>query len=233
MLKRKNMQIAIQIFGYLTVVGGIIIGILLYYHKQSPAVWVTFFTIMSLTLSLCLGWQQNINKNNPPKKPDQTGQSKKDLTLLYLFENDFNNLLRSGETRTVEFKTGEKVSIKSKLYLDFEAQNEFIGFFIPNTPGTFNICIDLAEHYKIALELKNKTMVEMSGPGIQPVNSSELKFSGRIFIYHEYPLLESQKRELLTLYEQHSLSPQFRGPEYLFKKKEIQKNTNHTINQTG
>ena len=224
MLKRKNMQIAIQIFGYLTVVGGIIIGILLYYHKQTPAVWVTFLTIMSLTLALCLGWQQSItDKNQPAEKTKAKHLPDKELTLLYLFENDFNNLLRAGENLTLEFKTGEKLNVKSKLYLDFEAQNEFVGFFIPNTPGTFNICIYLAEHYKTALELKNKTMVEMSGPGIQPVNSSELKFSGRIFIYHEYPLLESQKRELLTLYEQHSLSPQFRGSEYLFKKKEIQK----------
>jgi hypothetical protein len=78
----------------------------------------------------------------------------------------------------------------------------------------------LAENYKSALKLKDKTMVEMSAPGIQPVNSAELKFSGRIFIYHEYPILEAQKRELFALYEKHGLSPQFRGSEYLFSKKE-------------
>ena len=83
MLKRKNMQIAIQIFGYLTVVGGIIIGILLYYHKQTPAVWVTFLTIMSLTLSLCLGWQQSItDKNHPPEKTKAKNLPDKELTLI-------------------------------------------------------------------------------------------------------------------------------------------------------
>jgi hypothetical protein len=66
-------------------------------------------------------------------------------------------------------------------------------------------------------------MVESSGIGLQPVNTSELKFSGRIFIYHEYPLLEDQKKELFTLYKKHDLALQFRGTDYLFKKKQIEK----------
>ena len=157
-------------------------------------------------------------KEEKPKK-------EKELTLLYLFENDFNNLLRAGEDRILEDKKDNKFTIKSKLYLDFEAQNEFVGFFIPNTPETFNICVHLAEWYKTALELKNKALVEMSGPGVQPVNSSELKFSGRVFIYHEYPIFKAQKRELFGIYEKHGLGIQFRGPDYLFKKKEIEEKT--------
>jgi hypothetical protein len=169
-------------------------------------VWVCAFFIIKETKT----------EEIKPKKQEK-------LTLLSLFKNDFNNLLRGGEDRILTFKTGEKITIKSKIYLDFEAQNEFVGFFIPNTPETFNICVYLAEHYQTALELKNKTMIEMSAPGLQPVNINELKFSGRVFIYHEYPIFEVQKRELYKLYEKHGLSLQFRGAEYLFKKKEIEK----------
>ncbi|RJP44360.1 MAG: hypothetical protein C4548_06080 [Desulfobacteraceae bacterium] len=79
------MQIAIQIFGYLSVIGGISIGILLYYHKQTPAVWVTFFTFTSLTLSLCLNWQQSILDRN------ESTQSKK--TAGYIFDIKYQNVM--------------------------------------------------------------------------------------------------------------------------------------------
>lgn len=153
----------------------------------------------------------------------KTNKKAEEITLLYLFENDFNNLLRAGEDRILTGKDGSQTTIKSKLYLDFESQTKFVGFYIPSVPDTFDICTHLAERYKTALELTKSVMVEASAIGLQPVNTSELKFSGRVFIYHEYPLLEAQKRELFTLYATHDLSPQFRDAGYLFKKKQIEK----------
>lgn len=44
----------------LTIIGGISIGILLYYHKQSTSVWVTFATCTLLVLIFCLKWQSSI-----------------------------------------------------------------------------------------------------------------------------------------------------------------------------
>lgn len=221
MYKRKNMQIAIQTFGYLAVVGGIIIGILLYYHKETPAVWVTFLTIMSLTLSLCLGWQQSIiNKKKSAEKPATEKQPEKELTLLFLFENDFTNLLRSGTDAEFEDDKGDKISFKTKEYFDFEAQSKFIGFYIPSTPKTIHILENLPNVY-LRFSSKDKVVVESGGLGLQPVNTDELKFSGRVFIYHEDPILEAKKRELYALYERHGLSPQFRGSDYLFKKSVI------------
>jgi len=174
-------------------------------------VWVCAFLLIKSTQIEPEGEEKE--KASPPLQDE--------LTLLYLFENDFDNLLRHGESRILEDEKGIKIPIKSKVYLDFEAQNVFIGFYIPNTPETFKICVYLAEGHKAALEMKEKITVEASGLGMQPVNSDELKFSGRIFLYHEYPLVEVQKRELYTHYKKHGLAPQFRGADYLFKKKEI------------
>ncbi len=173
----------------------------------------------SLTNKIGHDSDENTNISSETK----TDKKIEDITLLYLFENDFNNLLRAGEDRFLSGKEGSQTIIKSKIYLDFETQTEFVGFYIPSVPETFDICTHLAENYKTALELTKKVMVESSSIGLQPVNTSELKFSGRVFIYHEYPLLEAQKRELFTLYKKHDLSPQFRGTTYLFKKKQIEK----------
>lgn len=54
------MQIAIQACGGIAAIGAIIIGVLLYYHKETPVVWVTFVSVVAVTLAVCLFWQNNI-----------------------------------------------------------------------------------------------------------------------------------------------------------------------------
>ena len=158
------------------------------------------------------------------EKAQKTSPKKPELTLLYLFGNDFNNLLRSGQEATFVDEKGGKIIFKTKEFFDFEAQSKFIGFYIPSSPYTFDLLVNLPKVYQ-RFSSTDKVMVEAGAPGLQPVNIAELKFSGRVFIYHEYPILEAQKRELYSLYEKHGLAPQFRGSEYLFKKKEIEEKT--------
>ncbi len=59
---RRIMQIAILICLAIAAIGAIAIGVLLYYHKQTLTVWVTFASVMSIALATCLGWQDNIWK---------------------------------------------------------------------------------------------------------------------------------------------------------------------------
>jgi hypothetical protein len=56
----KIMEIGIKAFGSMAIVGGIVLAILLYYHKQTPAVWTTFTTIVFISLAFCLYWQKTI-----------------------------------------------------------------------------------------------------------------------------------------------------------------------------
>ncbi len=63
----RFMQLTIQACIALTVIGAIIIGILLYYHKQTASVWVTFATILITALGFCLYWQDSIWKNQRPQ----------------------------------------------------------------------------------------------------------------------------------------------------------------------
>ncbi len=171
------------------------------------------FTILVWAFALLLIKSAQTEKEKAPKKPEE-------ITLLYLFEHDFKDLVRYGKDEIFTDNEGLKVNFKTKEYFVFEAQSKFIGFYIPSSPKTLELLKRLPEIYQ-DLSSKGKLMVEISVPGMRPVNVSELKFSGRVFIYHEDLVLEVQKRELYTLYEKHGLSPQFRGSEYLFKKKEI------------
>lgn len=198
-----------------------ILWILKYGRRHWKLLFVAVFFFLCIWILQKINLFSRIYQNN--NSETKTNKTVEDITLLYLFENDFKNLLRVGEDRILTYKEGSQTTIKSKLYLDFESQTEFVSFYIPSVPETLDICTYLAEHYKTAFELKKTVMVESSGPGLQPVNISELKFSGRVFIYHEYPLLEAQKRELFALYKKHDLSLQFRSTDYLFEKKQIGK----------
>jgi hypothetical protein len=55
------MTVWAQVFGALGVIGGIAVGVLLYYHRQTPAVWVTFTVCVLFSLWICLSWQNSIN----------------------------------------------------------------------------------------------------------------------------------------------------------------------------
>ncbi|MFX0199216.1 MAG: hypothetical protein ACFFCW_24095 [Candidatus Hodarchaeota archaeon] len=67
---RKKVQIAIQICISLAIIGTIVIGILLYYHKQTPAVWTTFTTVIFISLAFCLYWQNAIWEKQAAKNDD-------------------------------------------------------------------------------------------------------------------------------------------------------------------
>ena len=156
----------------------------------------------------------NVSKGLNPKKED--------ITLLYLFEHDFGERLLSSQSEEVftSQKDNTEVRIKVRTFFDFEAQNKFIAFYIPPNPNTFDLCMSLVDEYKNIFTSDEAIKVETSHPGLQPVSKSDLKFSGRVFIYHEYHLFEAQKRKIFDLYKEKGLSVQFRGTDYLWMRKQ-------------
>ena len=199
--------------------------------------WLALILVVIVIFHKQIDWSQikdlrywaekklNIPFKNEIEPSKEVKKKKSEITLLYLFEHDFGDrLLRSSRDEIFRFaKNGSEIKIKSNTYFDFEAQTKFIGFYIPSDPRTFEICINLVDHYNDVFRQDAGIAVETEGPHLQPVQKSELKFSGRVFIYHEYPLLADQKRRLFDLYKDHGLSIQFRGSDYLWKMKELVK----------
>lgn len=71
---RGIMQLAIQASVALSVIGAVIISILLYYHRQTATVWVTFTTIVFVALSFCLYWQAGISRSQETQSNSFTVQ---------------------------------------------------------------------------------------------------------------------------------------------------------------
>ncbi len=181
----------------------------LFRHTTLKKRW-HIFTILTITLFLlCGAWEIQHSK------PSFIFGRHKTQTLLDYFNNDFRSLPKASEDRIITLRNKESITIKSTAWLDFESQTVFIGFYIPDTPHAYSICTYLASNYKTALDLRRSVLIEQSGGGMQPVNSNELQFSGRVFLYHETPLLEEQRHQLVNLYKSKGLAPQFRDYQYV------------------
>ena len=161
---------------------------------------------------------KNTSKN---KKEEKNPIKIPSSSLKDLFKNDFPMFMKESGVENFEFQNGEKFNIKWQIYFDYETQSKFIGYYIASNPHTLEICVGLVDHYKDMFNLSDGLRVEMQSPVLQPVEKSELKFSGRVFIYHEDPLFESKKTELRELYKNHGESIQFRGSEYQWEKTKL------------
>jgi len=66
--KGGRMEVLIYIFGAIAAILAILIGVFLYYHKQTPAIWAVFFAIFFTALACCLQWQMWVWKQDESNK---------------------------------------------------------------------------------------------------------------------------------------------------------------------
>jgi hypothetical protein len=206
------MQIAIQAFVYLSVIGGIVIGILLYYHKQTPSVWVTFATLVSLSLAFCLYWQNSIlekEKNTQPTKipklEEPTFSEAVDKVSFSLGEGgitDITDISRLKEQPREPFNFGGFKPVKiyisnDKIYADVEIYG---GSNLPPIQIKRNKLMNKPPHWDFnsnrnALEIVNEKQI----PIYQFIykTPSHIVFNG-IFPFPDGLILASEKGVVLN-----------------------------------
>lgn len=140
--------------------------------------------------------------------------------LHKLFDKDFPSLLKIGADRKIKAIKGTVetfVTISEKEYQDYQSKSKFLGYFIPLSPHAYGICEYLTDLYKITMkdleashELKFGLTTESN-----LTSSTDLIFSGRIYIYHENFFTLQDLAALEQLYKSKGLSVIFRGNAYL------------------
>ena len=158
---------------------------------------------------------------HPQAQSQKTQEPEKPPTLADLFRTDFPNVmkatddafsLRSGTDGTV-------LPIKRQVYMDFEAKTQFVGFYIPFRPSdhanqAFDASITLIDAVKPTIDILDKGV--LSGGDTSGITSAQaLVFSGRVFLYHEQPLSNLQKAEIVQAYHARHYDVTFRGLDYL------------------
>jgi hypothetical protein len=143
-------------------------------------------------------------------------QDEKPPTLLELFNKDFANVLSVHDGGVdLHAQDGENIHIGRRVLLDFPGKNEFVAFYVPITEYAPEACVALTGMIHPMLnDLANR--VEVTGGDSAGVTRlRELTFSGRVFIYHEWPLSNKQKADIIEAYSSKGLDVQFRGLDYL------------------
>jgi hypothetical protein len=148
------------------------------------------------------------------RKAQPESAPSKPLTLRECFDKDFTNLLRilnQLQVQSVDAK--ETVTVDCALFLDHAANTDFMSLYIPHCSRAFIVCGHLAgEVARIRDELKSRVGAHARVPGdITMDKSSDLAFSGRVFVYYEDELSLQELAALDNVYREKQLSPKFRG----------------------
>ena len=169
-------------------------------------------------------------------------QDIKPPTIHDLFMNDFSLLSYNGILEAAldaQHGDGRISGIEYKVWDDFSANSKFISVYVPKTQYLFDVLVALADSCQektktrsrnvtlpsaayvgkgAALSVINNSLhieVKFKNPGDTSwVNDSELKFSGRIYLYFEDDLSPFQLGALDEWFRSKSLFPQLRGNDY-------------------
>jgi hypothetical protein len=143
-------------------------------------------------------------------------------TLREYFDTDFQNILNVGNTLTTSNAT-EKIDILTRVHQDFDSNTKYLSFFIPETKDCLNVLVGLVNILDKILAISEGVEVLSGLPGEKLVNSKDLQFSGKIFVYSETDIPEDKLEALQNELRQKNIYLQYRGPRFAIKRSEIEK----------
>ena len=142
-----------------------------------------------------------------PKGPSATAPNESAKTTADMFRDDFPQLLKVSNDAKVTVAGKGVFVIPWHVYVDFEGRAKFVGFLIPRGAPIAQIAADmlrsLPEIFRAA-DANVTTSQELSG--LQRQSSKDLKFSGRVVLYHSEALSLRDAADIEDLYKKNDLS---------------------------
>ena len=136
-------------------------------------------------------------------------------TLNEYFNTDFRNVLKIGRDLIIGASDSANM-INVQVLIDFDAGVKYLAYYLPACHSPFEICIALLTNptRTVAESIDDEIQVSSGGWGTDWIDSTELKFSGRIFIYIENDLSEQERFVLSAIAKQEGLSLLLRDAMY-------------------
>lgn len=199
--------------------------IVMHLHTRWPGLQGYILASLTGAAMLCAYWWLTGRMLTPPHAGSaQTSKSgviaeEKPPTLLDLFlKTDFSNTLKIADADRLALQRKDDNStlkIRTQIYADFGAKVQFVGFYVPSSPHTFDACMSLVPAVTSTIENAQKQLYVSSGYRGEQNTLKELVFSGRVMLYHEDFLSITQKAEIIKAYSAKGYDVNFRGPDYL------------------
>jgi hypothetical protein len=143
-------------------------------------------------------------------------------TLREYFDTDFQKILNVAKTLTISNAT-EKFEILTRVHQDFDSNTKYLSFFIHETKDCLKVLASLINNLDKILAISEGVEIQSGLPGEKLVNSKDLQFSGKIFVYSETDIPEDKLEVLQNELRQKNIYLQYRGPLFAIKRSEIEK----------
>ena len=139
----------------------------------------------------------------------------KEPSLSSLMKADFSTLMKLHGKPTLAID-GEAVEFEDILYADFGAGAKFPGFLIPSCPMAMQVALFVAEHaIKLGDALGSSLQIISKLPGEHPQDLAKLKYTGKVFLYHQDFFSHRERGEIEEAFKKQNLEVVLRGPDYL------------------
>jgi hypothetical protein len=145
-------------------------------------------------------------------------------SLKDYFDTDFKNTLSvRSYLKMRSDKSSEEIEAVERVHLDFDSNTKYISYYVPQTTNIFDVCLSLIKDPKRALASSESVEVQSGFVGEEKSSSSELKFSGRIFIYTENELTIEQIGQLKVVATKLGVSIRIRGPKLVTERSKLER----------
>lgn len=135
-------------------------------------------------------------------------------TLKDYFDTDFTRVLNTAQPFNWQLReaTGQ---VTVRMHFDFDANATFLSCYLPANATTTSLCDALVTRVNELLTVGDGLEVQMGLPGERQRSSRELRFAGRLFIYHEADLTDDELDGIRGRASDQGVNVQFRGPQFV------------------
>jgi hypothetical protein len=142
-------------------------------------------------------------------------------TLREYYDTDFK-LGAVFNTLTLHID-GNKIGVLAMVHQDNESNAKFLSFYITKNNPSVKICQVLIRDIHIPLAIGKDIVIKGGIVGEDLMDNQHLVFTGRIFFYCESEIAEADFSKLYDDAKAKGFHLQYRGPEYVKKRTEIEK----------
>jgi hypothetical protein len=139
------------------------------------------------------------------------------LTLKTIFDTDFDLVMSIDDDFTLTIQQiHQPFTFRLRAFFDFLSNSIFVAIYVPSMPNSYMAASALVGIIPTLLKtLEQRYWVGLKIPGDSAETwSNNMKFSGRVFLYHEDDFSLTQLANLETRFNSIGESVEFRGQDY-------------------
>lgn len=171
---------------------------------------LSFFPAIYLTVQSAQKLPQQVAPNDAASK--SIPEPLTDTPIQKAYKTDFQKYMRTFEVVQFDGNRGQTKILGSKqVILDFDGNSKFLAVYIPQTELSYPICIAIGSSITNLLNQGTVRSIGRQDDGdINKFKSSDLKFSGAVYLYMESGLDIEQMASLIKSFKEHGAIVRFR-----------------------